>query len=339
MESDDARATRVHRAWMRAVAPLAIAIVVFAAGEAAARFAIWWLYGAADFGAAEPVDYAPYLMTVTRPDALEIPPREPGTFRVLVVGSSVAAAIEPDLVEEAFQPLVDRPVDVVNLGQGGHVVDQELVTMALYGLDADPDLVLTIDGLMDIVAVSQMGETGVPYVDDDIRAAVTTPSSYALGRLFDGSQLVNGLRKLRQRQDERNHLADPELQQAVAEHLADVIPDFSVLASGTGAAHVAVLQPYLHLRTAPPPEEAYLGGRYLYRKEAMIDILDRSARALEQVDWPDHTLYIDARRVFDDDRGVVCFRDEAHLTADGRRLLLRHVADRVRASGLIERSD
>jgi hypothetical protein len=166
---------------------------------------------------------------------------------------------------------------------------------------------------------------------------VKTPTSFAFERLFKGSQLVNAFRKLVERRDERRHLADPALREAEAEHLARSIPKFSSMAAGIGAVHLAVLQPYLHLRADPPEAERDIGARYLYRKDAMIDVLEGAADGLAVADWPDRSLYVDGLRIFDADRGVTCFEDEVHLTPEGSRLLLRHIVERVRASGLMVR--
>jgi hypothetical protein len=322
----------VLRGWVGALTPLALLVLVFAVGEGAVRLAIYARYGDANRGTGEQLDYAPYVMSLGAPQVLEAPPRKPrGTYRVLLIGSSTAAEFRTEELETAFEPLVG-PVEALNFAQPGYIINQELVMLALYGLEIAPDLVLSIDGVMDLVAMTKTGRPDVPYVSEQIDLAVHQPNVFALSRAFKSSQLVNAIRKLRERRLELARQDDAELIDATIDNYVRGVTKMSQLARSVGAEHIAVLQPYLHLRETPPPTEVGLSKNYTYRREFMGGSLRRMERAMSQATRPAGTVFVSGLPVFDDVGDVQCFRDGAHLTEAGRSQLLVAVANAARDS-------
>ena len=312
--------------------PLALLVFLFAVGEGAARLAIYIRYGDADRGTAERLDYAPYLMSLGMPQVLEAPPpKQPGTYRVVLIGSSTALQFRTEELERAFEPLVG-PVEALNFAQPGYIINQELVMLALYGLQTAPDLVLSIDGVMDLVAMTKTGSPDAPYVSEQIDLAVHQPNAFALSRAFKGSQLVNAVRKLRERRLEIARQGDAELIDATIDNYVRGVTKMSLLARSVGAEHIAVLQPYLHLRETPPPTEVGLSGSYAYRRDFMGETLRRMERVLMQATRPAGALFVSGLPACDDAGDVQCFKDEAHLTEAGRSQLLAAVVDAARDS-------
>ena len=90
------------------------------------------------------------LLEPTPPWKIHLPPKPPGTYRILVLGGSTAAGLPvPELgfvaqLEAGLRSLVpDRPLEVVNLGRGG--AGSDYVLKALEGvIDADGDLIIIV---------------------------------------------------------------------------------------------------------------------------------------------------------------------------------------------------
>ena len=72
--------------------------------------------------------------------------RDPGVFRILVLGDSFMEAysvpLEESLTRRLSAALADRRVEVINLGVGGYGTLQELIYLREEGLKYHPDLVL-----------------------------------------------------------------------------------------------------------------------------------------------------------------------------------------------------
>ncbi|MCP4547831.1 MAG: hypothetical protein GY835_15320 [bacterium] len=326
------------RRWTGPLTPLVILILLFAAGEGATRLAVWFVYGDANQAMGESLDYAPYLISLGDEAVLEFPAKDPETFRILVVGSSTAKQFSTEEIEEAFAPVIDRPLEVINLAQGGYILNQELVMLCLYGLQMEPDLLLTIDGVMDLVAMTKTGQAGIPYMDKRIRHAMTNPNSFAFRQMFTTSQLVNSLFKLKERRAEKAYLQDTELIDATVRMFGDNLLKFAQISSGSGIKYIGVLQPYLFLREELPAVEQDLSGSYRYRRDAMVHCMTEMSESVVVERFPPHTCFIDATAAFDNGpaRAVQCFLDEAHLSEEGRRLLLEFIISKAVESGVLQ---
>lgn len=316
------------RAFLVPLAPLAALIMLFAFGEGAARLMIYVRYGDSNRAIQETLGYAPYLISL----ADRIPaasPKRPDTFRVLLLGSSTARGIPDATIAAAFEPIVRRRVEVLNYAQAGHCSQQELVMFALYGMDRHPDLVMTLDGINDIVALTKSGKAGVPYENEMIEQAMADPPGFALSRLFARSQLVNSFRKLGERRLELSIQSNAEAAGEVVSLYGANVEKFAEIANGIGARYVAVLQPYLHLRRNPPEAERTLGRNYEYRRRFLVDMMRRLETAGHEARLPATARFVDATAAFDGSAGI-CFNDEAHLTPAGQAALLTLVTTRIR---------
>lgn len=311
--------------------PLAVAVLIFALGEGAARIAVWWQYGTAGHQLQESLDYTPFLISGSPDLPARVPAAAKGdAARVLWIGSSTAEQFPRAELEQAFAGALGRRVEVVNLGQGSYNSTQELVLLTLYGLQCQPDIIVTLDGINDIVHATKTGKPGVPYQDLTIEQALNSPTRFWLARLFASSQLVNVVRKAWERRAEVSAQRDAALVDATVRTYRDNVLKMSILAKGIGAGHVAVLQPYLAARPQAPAGERALAQNYAYRTDFMTTVMRRFDRALSAAALPDNGVYVNGLSVFDNQPDTLCFSDEAHLTPDGRRLLLGRIIARLR---------
>ena len=312
------------RALLVPLAPLAVLIALFALGEAAARAAIQLRYGNPSQALQETLDYAPYLISLSAPIPTA-PPKQRGVFRVLVLGSSTAGGIPAEIIAGAFEPVLGRRVEVLNYAQPGHCTQQELVMYALYGMQVQPDLVMTLDGINDVVALTKSGRPGIPYEDLLIEQAMNDPQGFFLARLFRSSQLVNSMRKLLERKREVAIQSDAEAAREMVRLYRTNIEKLASITTGVGARYIAVLQPYLHLRQNAPASERRLAANYEYRRTYMIQMMRRLGAALREARFPTSARFVDATSAFDAS-GDTCFLDEAHLTTQAQTVLLRLVS-------------
>jgi lysophospholipase L1-like esterase len=87
--------------------------------------------------------------------------KEEGSYRIVVLGDSIAAGLHVLSYEDTFPWLLqaylreaDVEADVINFGVSGYNTDQEIATLRARGVDFDPDLVLLAYCLNDHQRVS-----------------------------------------------------------------------------------------------------------------------------------------------------------------------------------------
>lgn len=322
--------------WLLALGSI---IVVFGLLEVAARIYVARKYGKATFGMNWKFSYEPYLITRTD-DRLEVavPPKSE-KFRVLLIGGSTASLVPPQFLADAFTRTLNRDTEVVNLGQGGYILNQERIMLALHGIKLKPDLVITLDGNNDIMSTAKTGKPGLPYSDGFVRMAVEQPIANGLFGFLRESQFINCLNKLRERKYEKQIQGDTSLLDATIAHVGETQEAISVMSHGLGAPHVMVVQPYLHLRKTVRPEEKEIVDVFAYRADytgkGIRGIYDHLVKT--QAQHAGETYVIDGTKAFDASEAV-CFTDEAHLTEEGNRILCDYIAKSLSAQGFPQKT-
>jgi hypothetical protein len=292
-------------------------------------------YGRADHGMYWMFRYEPYLLVRTD-DRLHQPyPSKTGKFRILVLGGSTARNIPEDMLGEAFREILDGDVEVINLAQGGYIVDQELIVLGLHGVRIRPDLVITVDGANDIVNLTKTSRPGIHYTSTFVELAMNHPFRNFVFGMLRNSQFVNSVNKLYERRMEREVQQRADLLEENQRHYLESLESIATFSRGLAASYVAVLQPYLHLRANRTQRERQLAQNHEYRKDFMIRAYGLLRDGLRSHPFGGDVLIIDASAAFDK-TAAECFIDEVHLTVDGNRSLSRFIAQSVAQSRLFE---
>jgi lysophospholipase L1-like esterase len=335
-EGADSKNYKIRSGWTKLFLALFSVTLILGLLEVAARIYVAKKYGEATFGMSWKFNYEPYALTRTD-DRLSKPVAPKGDhFRILVLGGSTASLVPDAMLSESFAKILNRKVDVVNLGQGGHILNQERVIFALHGIKTKPDLVITLDGANDIMSTAKTGKPGLPYSNDFIALAVEKPITNGFFGLFRDSQFVNCLNKLRERQFEKKVHGDDTLMNATVDHVVEAQQSISAMAHGCGAPHAMVVQPYLHLRKSVLPAEKKIVEVFGYRGEYTGKGMQRIVDRLTQ-EKPQHTgecYLINGTQAFDAS-DKLCFTDEAHLTEDGNRILCDYIASELVKQGFL----
>lgn len=328
--SDTASRPRARRGFKLILAAVS-AVLTLGILEGAARLYVWKSYGSQSHGMNWKFDYEPYLETSTNKKFLSPQPKG-DKFRVLVIGGSTASLLPEQDVIEAIQPLVGRPVDVVNMGQGSFIVNQERIMLLLHGMSTKPDLLLTLDGVNDIVTVSKTKQPGITYADNFIRSGVEHPVLNGMLGLIRDSQFVNCVNKLRERGVEGKVHQDGKLLESTVDHFVEGVSSMATLAHGMGIPHVLAIQPYVSTRKNMHPEEQERAKQYAYRAEFVGGGLRKIVDKLGASPLPGRTFLIDTTPVFDDTKEV-CFIDDVHLTESGNKKLMGYIAAKLKEKG------
>ncbi len=252
-------------------------------------------------------------------------------FRILILGGSTADQLwgmPKDLYSELFGKLTTKRLEVLNFAQAGSITSQELIMLARYGLRIEPDLVIAIDGVNDIVTVSKGSPPGVPYTDAYVQLAMNKPFLNAIVSVASTFTVRQRAQKARRTAEEKALQANAQsVDLAISEYLANHAAMASI-ANGVGARFVSVLQPYIHLRQVNTPSEKALRtmANYAYRKEFMTDALSKLRGELVRQKRAANASFVDSIPVCDGSTDD-CFVDEAHLTGRGKTLLLTLIAD------------
>ena len=227
--------------------PILLLIVLVEGGT---RLLIWVLYGNPTHGMHWVFEYEPYLLNRTDKGHRmhqDVPPKDE-KYRIVFIGGSTAQQMPDKLLEDAFEAITDRDIEVINLAQGGYIINQERIMLLLYGIRYDPDLIVTLDGANDIVTSLKIGRPGMTYSAGFIAFAVNHPILNGPLSILRQSQFINALNKLRERSDEKSFQNKPELWNKSIDHIEEGLQSIAVIAKGLDIPYIAVLQPYVHLR-------------------------------------------------------------------------------------------
>jgi hypothetical protein len=287
------------------------------------------------------LEHEPYLMYYShdrsglkRDGKYVVYPDKGDHYRILIIGGSTAAQMPSEMVAEAFQPLTDRTVDVVNLADGGYIANQALVMLAVHGAKLEPDLIVSLDGFNDIVNMTKKVPPGIHYHDRSIRYAVEHPIMNGVRSLFNDSQFMLAIVKLKERRDEMESLADAERFGEFRRAYVSTIVTTAKLANGIDAVYVPVLQPYLHLRKTITEREKGLERLWAFRTEFMRRAFAELDTALSTREFPSNTHFVSALTAFDNSDAEI-FTDQCHLTDVGKRLALKFIREQAVAKGLV----
>jgi hypothetical protein len=145
---------------------------------------------------------------------------------------------------------------------------------------------------------------------------------------------MNCANKLRERRIERAAHQDPALLDAAVGHATEALRSISTIAHGLEVPHVMVIQPYASLRANLRDDEKALAASYAYRSPFMAEGFRRLIARLQAGAgaFPGAVHLVNATTAFDSSESA-CFIDEVHLTAEGNRLLCRHIVDSLRQQG------
>jgi hypothetical protein len=318
-----------QKIWRNVLLSVSSVIVFFALVETATRIIVYLQWGESERGMHWKFNYEPYLVNndLGRPFDIQHPGKQ-GRFRIVLLGGSTAAEIPKRMMEESWSSLMHRDVEVISLARGGYIANQERISLVLYGMNLDPDVLVTLDGANDIVCATKTRRPGIPYYSDAIELGLDHPFLNSLAEVLRYSQFANVLLKLKERQVEKGVQADDDLCRKTIETYQGALFSISTIAKGLGIPHVMVLQPYVHLRKTITSGEARLQEveNFAYRKEFMVHMLNRLDSALNVSQFTPNTIYVNSTTAFDGTNDN-CFTDEVHLTEEGNRLLLRYVFD------------
>jgi len=317
--------------WIKLGAILIPVMLLIAVLEGGTRLLVWAFYGAGNFGMHWLFEYEPYLLTKTAPIPQYVSPKGE-RYRVVLVGGSTAAQMPVNVLEDALKTITHRNVQVINLGQGGYIINQERIILLLYGIRLDPDLIISLDGMNDIVTASKVRKTGITYSNNFIEFAVNHPLLNGFVSVFRQSQFVNSINKVRERNLEKSVQKDTKLKNEIIRHTEEGLRSIAIIANGMDIPYVIVIQPYLHLRRNIPEVEKNLASNYTYRKDFMSEMIENLNGHLEKSAFPGKTYYIDATKAFDGSTSQ-CFVDEVHLTNNGNEILANYLVNAAQKKG------
>lgn len=300
--------------------------------EIGTRILIYKKYGHSTKGRSWRVRYESYLL-FKWDNRMHIPyPPKEDKYRILILGGSTAAFVPNQIVEETFQKVVNKKVEVINLAMPGYIVNQEAIMLILYGVKLDPDLVITLDGANDIVCVTKKMKAGIVYQNKFIELAMYHPFQNMIFTILRRSQFINSINILKERRIEKSVQLDSNYVNATLDHLVGSLNSISVITKGLGVPYIMVLQPYIHLKESITKQEKTDPSTmsHLYRKSFMIVTFNKLDKRMSNHHLMGEVYYVNGSNAFDNE---TCFTDEVHLTKHGNRLLCQYILKIAMASG------
>lgn len=304
--------------------------------EGGTRLLISIRYGNSKRGMSSPADYFPHLIyakkALREKISEQIAPKG-ANFRVLIIGGSTAEQMPDDLVAKALQPFTEKTIEVINLAHGGYIINQELVMLTLFGMNLDPDLVISIDWVNDIVTTTKTKQPGLEYSVNLVDLAARHPILNAIRQVSFKSQFINSILKLKERKIEKEIQKNTQLIDLTIQCYLQALRNISLITRAKGAQHIAVLQPYLFLRkTITVKEKNTVAKRYQYRHRFLAQTFKDVNHRLSEFQLANGIYYVDATKAFDKTEGEF-FRDECHLNSKGKSVFMDYIIKEARGSG------
>jgi hypothetical protein len=327
--------------WVSRLAPIALLVLIFAVLEGGTRIATRLNEGARKAAEGVGLMYSPYVMNLNpKKQWVSHPtPKPPGSFRIVILGSSTAEQIPDEEVVQELGKFVDRPVDVVNMAQSGYVTNQMVVMYSLYSIDFQPDLVLSLSGLNDFYSASNNGVPGLPSENEKINEAINEPTRNAVDRILDSSAFISAVTAYKSFREENGRLKDEKLLRDTELDVESAILKLARLTTASGSAYIGAVQPYIHLKKSLSPAELKLKKKFGFRplKQRQISKgLTAIGVDLTQATPRAGAMFVPTGGAFDNmPADVAAFKDEAHLTHEGRLALLDFVFSQAAARGLL----
>lgn len=308
----------------RLLAALAV-IGTFFVLEGGMRIYLWIRTGNPNVAMNWKIAYEPFLIHASNDRVHKAWPPKSDKLRILVLGGSTAERVPDEAVVRAFAKC-GRDIDVVNLGNGGHILNQEVVILALYGVNLQPDLILSLDGFNDVIQMHQIDRAGVPYTNKYVSFAVDHPILNVFFGIFKNSQLMNMAFKLKERTEGRRVVDDLKRQEETIEAVLRGRAAIATIAAGLKVPYIAVLQPYLFLcKDYAPPRP---GAEEDFLQDFKVGIFKRLAVRLRETALPPHVFGVDGTLAFGEG-GRKLFLDGVHITPEGSGRLMDYVYEQA----------
>jgi lysophospholipase L1-like esterase len=280
----------------------------------------------------------------------------PGTFRVLMLGGSVAyghtstsnrdtiaAMLQVYLNERAHrhEALRGLTVEVLNAAVPAYVAWQEALAYSIYHRELEPHVVIMLNGANDVAAVLKSNHPGWPLQFDGSAMPFLPREPTLLGELgtwlhyrFQKMKLVRWVRGFRMKPIERENVPAPG---EVAAAYRDALVLISDIARIDGALAMPVLQPLAILPGTKPLTEferelvayddAMRPGVNAYYDDvyrAFRGVLSELGRQRPDL------LAVDASHAYADVEEIA-YTDHCHLTPTGRRVLAEAIGEALLA--------
>ena len=252
--------------------------------------------------------------------------KDKNTYRILIIGGSTAAIFKPTILENEFRTRYPGwEFEVINLGYGGYNARQEVVVVGIWGLQLDPDLLISVTGGNDLIHRIRISRAGTFYLDGSYRFTITRPFLAPFTELLRYSQFSNGLR----RELARIRVKDVSKYEDAIPVLVRAQHSVNMLAKGACVDRMIVLQP-LNAFKEPLSDQEAAFTRYKYREHVVMALYDLAHAGLEALAKRDDVMYLDGRNIYDGMEQTI-FIDDAHFKGDeGYQILARKMASRTK---------
>lgn len=269
-----------------------VTVVLLLALELSARLYINWQRGNASVGLSERtqnLNYQPFTMwgkNLDRDSDKFLENLPPGTFRILLLGASTAAAFNEDLLKNTFKKNLNKNVVLFNAASGGFNVRQEAISLLLVAEKIKPNLILVLDGANDVIHSTRPGiRTGTTYLDSTYRTISQRPFLAPLIYILQNSQLYNGLLSKSRRSGFQNSYKSERTREAISVYLKtrDFINHYAI---GINTPIVFALQPFVGFSVSN--DDAAAKAVYSYRESFVVSgfnsIVSRSTSSMCFID-------------------------------------------------------
>ncbi len=317
----------IRRFLLRAFTLILVILMI----EGGTRLFLYFTRGSSTIGMAERQQYLlykPFVMFGPDYDSKLSPslyPKKAGTYRILLLGSSTAEGFKNEILQNAFHKKFPRyQFEVINCSQGGYNARQELILLALWGVDLKPNMIITLDGNNDLDHRLRTKKAGTFYLNDDYELALTQPFLSPVAHLLRSSQFANMITRFKARTEIGS-----------AENYKDAVPFYIAsqasitgLAKGISAIHIAVLQPFVAFKEPLSSDEAGF-THYKYREPVLKKLYGILHDGMVRLAKDSGMIYVDSRFIFNGSKNTI-FSDDVHLAGDeGYRILADHIASSV----------
>ena len=266
--------------------------------------------------------------------------KEPGEFRVFLLGGSVARGFGASTPNKSFHHILERILNehsdkpprlyynVISAGRLGYVSAQELIFLQMGILEFKPDFVVHLNGANDILTVTQYKEPpGYPFYHQSLKRAfeaveIEKTIDKSLGKSAFLTELDMMFKKYKK--------SAPEVtSQNINRHYRRNMTHSAQLLKANNISGLITLQPLLLEKKQLAGQEISANKRIKpHDRQIWLTTYNKLYTSLEAVSAETGIIWKSFQHAFDEEKEEV-FHDTVHLNDHGQQLLAEELLNAI----------
>lgn len=270
--------------------------------------------------------------------------KSPGEYRIFIMGGSVAQGYGASAPEKKYYRLFENLLNennpdkggknfkVVSAGRLGYVSAQDLIFLLMGTLDFSPDLVIFLNGVNDVMTVTQYNEPpGHPFFFHTLKKAVAAAKlDKELEEALKQSALLTEISAMAKKY--KVPVDNDLTSQNIVRHYRRNMTQAAQILNANKVPAILILQPTIHRKKHQSQQEMRFLNRTPWETRNLWETAyPEFAESLKSISQTGKTDWADFRSVFDETAETI-FIDSVHFNDMGQEIIAKALFDKTKAS-------